>query len=412
MLGIPDSYAQSSGGFIDAGAQEHYLYAQDSWKVAQLYSQLWACMADQWPADGPLQPRPGDQLLPARATVRYLSTAPTGLVFPGDNGCTSSGIYTGFKHFAPRLGLAWAPHASGTLGRLTGDQGKFSIRAGVGIYYNQVEEELSLQNLTAPPFSLSDAGIGDVGGSPSFAAPFNSVNPGTVPAVTTYNGVLAPNPITPPCTSPGQKNCNSPVGGATLANKYPFTPPAAGSNVDFTFFEPMSLNVLDPRFAVPYSVNYNLTVQRELPGQMIMSVGYVGAQGRHLERAYELNYSIPGLCAADPACIGTTGDRAQQGFFFPQNFRYPAIIPGSIGPNTPNGELAIGSVGQQATDGNSKYNSLQVSLNKRLTHGLSFLLSLYLCACTRQRVKFRKLGFRNSGHQPIHSWPELGRFAV
>ena len=38
--------------------------------------------------------------------------------------------------------------------RLTGDQGKFSIRAGAGIYYNQVEEELSLQNLTAPPFSL------------------------------------------------------------------------------------------------------------------------------------------------------------------------------------------------------------------------------------------------------------------
>ena len=53
------------------------------------------------------------------------------------------------------------PMRSGTLGRgQLGDQGKFSVPgAGAGIYYNQVEKgELSLQNLTAPPFSLSDGG--------------------------------------------------------------------------------------------------------------------------------------------------------------------------------------------------------------------------------------------------------------
>jgi len=127
---------------------------------------------------------------------------------------------------------------------------------------------------------------------------------------------------------------------------------------------------------VPYSVNYNLTIQRELPGQMILSIGYVGSQGRHLERAYELNPALPGAClASGPACVGSTQNRAQQGFFFPQNFKNPAIIPGSINLNQPTGELLFASAGQQATDGNSKYNSLQASLNKRVSHGLTFTLS-------------------------------------
>jgi len=383
LLGIPDSYAQSSGGFIDAGAQEHYLYGQDSWKVS---SQLTVNYGLAWQINGPLTDhfnggraincyRPGQQ-------SAIFPTAPVGMVFPGDNGCTSSGIYTGFTHFAPRLGIAWAPHANGMLGKMTGDQGKFSIRAGAGIYYNQVEEELSLQNLTAPPFSLSDGGAGDVGATAGFTNPFNSVNPANV-TFTSYNGNAAAKPTT----------VNT-VGAAALANKYPYTAPAAGSAVDFTFFAPMSLNVLDPRFAVPYSVNYNLTMQRELPGQMILSVGYVGAQGRHLERAFELNPSIPGACAAIPSCISTTGDRAQQGFFFAQNFKNPTVIPGT-------NELFIGSVGQQATDGNSKYNSLQASLNKRISHGLSFLLAYTYAHSQDNGSSFENTSFGTRGTNPF-----------
>jgi Carboxypeptidase regulatory-like domain len=383
LLGIPDSYAQSSGGFIDAGAQEHYIYAQDSWKAT---SSLTINYGLAWQINGPLTDhfnggraincyRPGEQ-------SAIYPTAPIGLVFPGDTGCTNSGISTGFTHFGPRLGIAGAPHASGLLGRLTGDQGKFSIRTGVGIYYNQVEEELSLQNLTAPPFSLSDSGIGDLGATPAFASPFNSVNPANV-SFTAYNGTSATSP-TKPVT----------LGAASIPNKYPFTPPPAGSAVDFTFFAPMSLNVLDPRFAVPYSVNYNLTIQRELPGQMVLSVGYVGSQGRHLERAYELNPALPGACAAIPTCIGTTGERAQQGFFFAQNFKNPLPIPGT-------NELYLGSVGQQATDGNSNYNSLQVSLNKRVSHGLQFTLSYTYAHAEDDGSSFENSAFGTRGTNPF-----------
>ena len=163
----------------------------------------------------------------------------------------------------------------------------------------------------------------------------------------------------------------------------------------------MSLNVLDPRFAVPYSVNYNLTIQRELPGQMILSVGYVGSQGRHLERAFELNPAIPGACAAiGPTCDGNTGLRAFQGVF-PRKLHEPVDFPGSIGPNTPNGILFVGSVGQQATDGNSKYNSLQASLNKRISHGLTFTLSYTYAHAQDDGSSFENSSFGVRGTNPF-----------
>jgi hypothetical protein len=389
LLGFPDSYTQSSGGFIDASAKGIYSYAQDSWKVTSNFTMNYGI---GWQINTPLTDhfnggraincfRPGQQSF-------VFPTAPAGLVFPGDNGCSSSGYYTGFKNFGPRLGLAWSPTGSGMLGHLTGGPGKFSIRAGAGVYFNQVEEELTLQNLTAPPFSLTDGGIGDVGGIPSLAAPFTSVNPATV-NFTNYNGILAPpNGGTTPCNGPNQPVCQTSPGtvpSATINNKYPFFPPAAGSNVGFGFFEPFSLNVLDPRFAVPYAINYNLTVQRELPAQMILSVGYVGSQARHLERAFELNPGLnPTACAADPNCVA---NRNIQGFVAPQNFKYNPTV--------------FGSVGQQATDGDSNYNSLQVSLNKRVSHGLSFLLAYTYAHARDDGSNFENTSFGTRGTNPF-----------
>src|SRR6266436_2848923 len=143
-------------------------------------------------------------------------------------------------------------------------------------------------------------------------------------------------------------------------------------------------------------------------GQNHLAVGYVGSFGRHLERAYELNPALPGACAPQPAvgiapsaCVASTGARSQQGFFWPQDFKYPAIIPGSVGADHPNGILAFGSVGQQATDGNSKYSSLQASLNKRISHGLSFLLSYTYAHAQDNGSSFESSSFGTRGTNPF-----------
>ena len=374
LLGIPDSYGQGSGSFIDAGAQGFYSYAQDSWKATSNFTVNYGLgwQINQPTTDHFNHSRAINCFRPGQQSVIY-PTAPDGLVFPGDIGCSASGYKTHFTHFGPRLGVAWSPEGSGALGHLTGGPGKFSIRAGVGMYFNQVEEEQTLQNLTAPPFALTDIGVGDVGGHPSFAAPFTSVNPAPV-VFTSYNGLGSTTPTSAVT-----------VNNASINNKYPFTPPPAGSNVDFSFFQPFSLNVIDPKYNVPYTVNYNLTVQRELPGQMILTVAYVGAQGRHLERSIEQNVGInPTACAASSDCVN---NRAIASINDPQFFKYNGTI--------------FGSVGQQATDGNSRYNSLQASLNKRVSHGLSFLLAYTYAHSQDNGSGFESSGFGNRGINPF-----------
>jgi len=308
LLGFPDSYAQSSGSFIDARAWEYYSYLQDQWR---LRSNLTFTYGIGWQIDTPLTDHFNHSLAinayktGAQSTV--FPSAPAGLLFPGDQGVNASGgSRTRYNNFAPRIGFAWNP-----MRRLT-------VRAGWGIYYDNSEEELTLQNLIAPPFALIDFGVGDVGGAPSFAAPF-----------TDQTGITA------------------------IANKYPFTPPAAGAAVDFGFFEPFSLNVVDPNFNTQYVMNTQLTVQYQVRPSILATVSYVGAQGRRLEGVHELNPYNPTVCLATPGC---QANRAVE-------FAFPGV-------GTIDDASVFASVGEQSTFLHSKYNSLQATVEKTLTHGL------------------------------------------
>jgi hypothetical protein len=324
LLGIPDSFTQNSGGKNDATTQEYYSYAQDQFK---LRDNLTLNYGVGWQIDVPLADNFNRGVNLACLSVGQQSTvfpsAPVGMTFPGDKGCNSAGgPTTSFKHFGPRFGFAYSPD----WGWISGGQGKLSIRAGYGIYFNRGEEEVTLQNVGTPPFGINTAGSGDLGGSPAFANPYASVD--------------------------GTASLSEP-------NKFPFVPPQPGAKVDFTFFEPMSFNVISPNFVPAYTENYNLTIQRELPGRMVATVAYVGAQGRHEQTQIDLNPDRPGACLATPGCSG--GARVIQHQLFPTNSPLLGTIFTSI-----NGEFSSGT---------SNYNSLQASLNKAPTHGMSFLVS-------------------------------------
>jgi hypothetical protein len=330
LLGIPDNYAQSSGGDVNAGAYEFYQYFQDQWKVRD---NLTVTYGVGYQIDTPLDQNANGGLFNdcfisgQQSTV--FPTAPVGLLFAGDKGCSKSGYSTKYDHVGPRVGFAYSPD----LGWLSGGPGKTSIRAGYGIYFNRSEEELALSNLQEPPFSLASAGINDqFAASPSFANPFATVNNTTV-------------------TSGGAR-----LTAGSIANKYPFIPAPRGSAVDFTFFESMFVNTIDPKFSAPYSENMNFTIERQLPSAMILRFGYVGALGRHETVSYDINLPNAAACLAEAGCPGA---RFSQNTSFPQNF---PLIPGNI----------IGGLGQTGTRGSSNYNSFQAQLTKAATHGLSF----------------------------------------
>jgi Carboxypeptidase regulatory-like domain len=355
-LGIPDSYSQNSGGVIHARAYEYYMYAQDSWKVT---SRLTLNYGLGYQIDTPLNNRQfGGKAfncfqIGKQSTV--FPTAPVGLTFPGDPGCTSSGTTLKANNFGPRVGAAWAPN----LGWLSaGDAHKLVINAGWGIFYNRTEEEGALQNLGAPPFGLSSSGAASTGGNPSFAAPFTDIS----------TGAVAPNP-------------------------FPFAGPQLGSAVDFTPLLPFDINVINKNYGVPYAQNYHLTIERELPSNMLVSVGYVGSIGRNLVRSYEANpITLTGAaaCAADPSCVS---NRTFQHFFFPDH----SLAPGDV----------FASVGQQVTDGSSNYNSLQVHVRKGFSRNLQFTAAYTWSHALDNGSGLENSGFGTRGTNPYPQFSGL-----
>ena len=94
-----------------------------------------------------------------------------------------------------------------------------------------------------------------------------------------------------------------------------------------------------PKF--PYALEYNLNVERELAQGMILSAGYFGTRGNHLTRQAEENPFEPAL-----------------GHRYNPNLASPLLT--------------------DLTDGQSFYNSFQVSVSKRYAHNLFWQASYTL----------------------------------
>lgn len=92
----------------------------------------------------------------------------------------------------------------------------------------------------------------------------------------------------------------------------------------------------------PTMYRYSVLVDRQVTAGLAVSVGYIGAQGRHLWRSGEVNVPAP-VTLADGR------------LFFP--------------PNTPRQNPAFDSISLRSTDGTSWYNSFQSSATYRRRFG-------------------------------------------
>jgi hypothetical protein len=343
-LGIPDTFTQESGGLIDALAVETYAYAQDNWKATPDLTINFGLAYD---IEAPTMNK---QFGGTGVTCWSLSSAtsnvfpggPPGLLYPGDPGCSETGgPTTHYDHVVPRLGFAWSPSngpekligASGTHG--------LSIRGGVGVYYNRDQEEQSLQNLGDPPSEFTSRGAADVGGSAGFANPYQDVTGN--PAV-------------------------------SEANPFPYIRPSKGATLNWSQYAEADLSAFAANYNVPYTYNYNLNIQRAFGGNYIAQIAYVGSVSHRLTNQNEGDQITT---AGHAACLaaGSGCNLASIHLDNPQYTAQPAVVPGSVNANSPNGIPWYLSVAEQESEGSSNYNSFQASLQKALSHGLQFSLA-------------------------------------
>jgi Carboxypeptidase regulatory-like domain/TonB dependent receptor len=166
----------------------------------------------------------------------------------------------------------------------------------------------------------------------------------------------------PPITLPqqvNQSNNYSPVFNLLAGPPVPATP-AIGANGRYPL--PDGLNVyyfFDPQssYRIPLSDSWNFTVQREITPTLTFEAGYVGNVGRHLFVNPNVNQA-----ALDPTCtVATCSDYDLRRKFF------VAFAP--------QGRDVSQGLYQTCNCDNSDYNSLQVKLQKRVSHGLDFLIA-------------------------------------
>jgi len=108
----------------------------------------------------------------------------------------------------------------------------------------------------------------------------------------------------------------------------------------------------------PYVMQYNLTLQREMLHNLVVSVGYVGSSGVHLLTQVNQNPGVPGTCAP--------GDPVTYGCAIPG-------VPGAVGFGTVNTNFL--SLNNDMPISHSNYNSMQVSVNRRTSKGLQVQMS-------------------------------------
>jgi hypothetical protein len=280
-LGLPASFTQSTVGFGHLKGWTYEWYAQDDWRLLSnltLSLGLRHTMATAFSAAA--TDLFGAFRLGEKSTLR--PDAPTNLVYQGDPGVPSGTVPGDYNNVAPRIGLAWDP---------TG-KGKWSIRAGFGMFYEYVP------------------------GIAQFNAEFSS--PPGFPSFTIFDPTNFANPLV------GMPN------------------PFQGSKIT----TPVSLTSLAPNLHLPYDEQWNLSVQRELPGDVLIEADYIGTRGVGLIRTRQINPAVFGP--------GATTKNTNARRIYAPNFA---------------------SVSQIENSASSDYHALQLSANKRFSHGLTFLAS-------------------------------------
>jgi outer membrane receptor protein involved in Fe transport len=248
------------------------------------------------------------------------------------------------NNIEPRVGFAYSPNfKEGLLNSVLGDTGQFSIRGGYGIYHGRLFQSV---------FSQSGASV--------------RLNPPNALLITRTN----------------QTNLTDP------SNGFVFNPgPQAARH---------AIAVISPDLEMPYTQQWNLTFERQLPWKTAVRVGYTGNRGIGLLRFSLANLPrhdpVNGVLvanhpnntaalrgqvirpAADLQCAGTGNPGVPTNAQCPANvpigqFEYSFRVP-RTDDRRPDGRYSTNTV--VSNDAWSYYHGLQIEFQKRLSQGLSF----------------------------------------
>jgi hypothetical protein len=386
-------------------AKQTGLFVQDNYK---LMSNLTVTAGLRWDWDGPLTEKNG--LLTNFYPQNYSYDLGTdtinniGLVIAGNNKqfcgtkssfCVNNSTLTGRQWiFEPRIGVAWSPHFVKNV----------VIRAGYGLYADRGEFFTELS---------ASAGLG-------ISGPFGvtTQQPFTVPFNTTCTGVqcLSNKPFgtTPPPPPPSNLSGIEALvhnQSALSGCPPPVTPTCTPTGTPLFAF---LFGGYDPRNTLPYSENWTLDVQWQPINSMLIDLGYVGNHGQH--QLLPIPFNQPGIATPTNPINGqiySYGYQATDDILDANG--NPGILQteqvattiGEFSGADGNTALRVPFIGYNPNsdfweaEGVSNYNALQVSVKKRLSHGLTVNAS-YTWSHTLDEGSGLSEGLFFNGNNPLN----------
>ena len=353
--GFTDSYYQSSNAVYGIRSHQLYFFAQDAWKMAKNLSLDYGL---RYEYNSP-QEDPHNEIIgwyPGQQSTKF-PDAPPSFLYPGDPGAPNRGLmYPDRNNFAPRFGFSWDILGSGRL----------VMRGGFGIFYNLEDGALNEQFGGQPPFGYV------ANNYPSFCA---------TPAL----------------------GCLAPVNGSFLAD--PFQTATAGFADPYPFIAGGHLGqfftpkipfayVVYPHFRTPYAENFNYGFQYQLNSDTIVEAVYVGSLSRKAIAGTNVNFPTLG----GPNGLMTQYQYDVNNGLDPYKNIYtdcarPLAACNGINEGLSEAFLGIPTGATQIqtnlSNGNSSSNELQVTVDRRMRHGLQFRVAYTLSKTIDETSGFR-----------------------
>jgi hypothetical protein len=227
--------------------------------------------------------------------------------------------YGDFDGIQPRFGLAWSPKSTGGwIAKLTGGPNKTAVRAGFGLFHSRIFQSIFSQG------GISLRSLPPYGVYRDFGASFEIADP------------------------------------------------SGGFSYDPNSFNPGRISTvkINPDLGMPSIQQYHFTIDRQLPGNMALSIGYARTRGIGLLQNQITNRARFPILAA----TGILYDKIDPN---PGN---TSPAPGFISATQPRinerrPDPRYTSVYLISNNSWSYYNAFRLTLNKRLSHNLSWMVA-------------------------------------
>ena len=343
--GFTDNYYQFSSATYGIRSHQWYFFGQDAWKISKNLSLDYGL---RYEYNSP-QEDPHNEIMgwfPGQQSTLY-PAAPPNFLYAGDPGTPNRGlVYPNRDNFAPRFGFSWDVLGSG----------KLVMRGGFGIFYDIEDGALNLQ----------------FGGQPPFGYVANNYPCFTTAAIAATG-----------CVTPVNGSYSADPFQGIYPDPYPFI---AGGHLG-QFFSPAIpfAYVVSPHFRTPYAENFNYGFQYQLTKDTLLEAVYVGSLSRKAISSTNLNYpeitgSNPNSLLAQYLEVATSPPQNPPSSITSDVVNY--ITPDCARPLAacnadfiPTGATQIET---NVSAGSSSSNQLQVTLDRRMNHGLGFRVAYTL----------------------------------